>query len=239
MAKESTGPETVRLDLREGREGRPPRGRDRVLGVYTGDLADVGRYLKRLAGAEQAFDEAFFEEKYAWVDPFGYGGTPYDELRRGLVRYGLGLRKWGHICEVGAGEGFLAAGFRDLCERATLNDLSATALTRARRLVDRPGEDLAGDAITSLQRVPDASVDAMVIAEILYYVAPVPFARYGRALRAEVARTLRPGGRLVLLHPYGPVLHAAYRHGADFKVVTKVELRTTRALEMLALERRA
>ena len=86
--------------------------------------------------------------------------------------------------------------------------------------------------------VPDASVDAMVIAEILYYVAPVPFSRYGRALRDEVLRTLRPGGRLVLLHPYGPVLHAAYRHHAGFSVASEVVMKTTRSVEMLALTRR-
>lgn len=227
----------VRLDPRDGREGRPPRGRDRILGVYVGDLADVTRYLRRLAGREDAFDQAFFDEKYAWVDPFGYGGTPYDELRRSLVRYGLGLKRWPHICEVGAGEGFIAAGYRELCERATLNDLSATALVRARGLVGRPGDDLPGDAIEALRKLPDGSVDAMVIAEILYYVAPVPLARYGRALRDEVARVLRPGGRLVLLHPYGPLLHAAYRVSPRFRVVTRVAMRMSRAMEMLALER--
>ena len=122
----------IRLDPRDGREGRPPRGRDRILGAYVGDLADLTRYVRRIAGREDAFDREFFDEKYAWVDPFGYGGTPYDELRRSLVRYGLGLQRWPHICEVGAGEGFIAAGYRDLCDRATLNDLSATALVRAR-----------------------------------------------------------------------------------------------------------
>ncbi len=228
----------ARLDASEGLPGRPPRGRDRILGVYVGDLADVTRYLLRLTGREDAFDQRFFDEKYAWVDPFGYGGTPYDELRRSLVRYGLGLRRWGHLCELGAGEGFLALGYRDLCERATLNDLSAKALERARRQVGHAGDDLAGDAVESLRRLGDATVDAMVIAEILYYVAPVPFSRYGLALRREVARVLRPGGRLVLLHPFGPVLHAAYRHGRDFAVASRIELRTTRSVEMLALERR-
>lgn len=231
------GPRSVRLDPSAGRAGRPPRGRDRILGVYVGDMSDLSRYLLRLAGREDAFDAGFFEEKYAWVDPFGYGGTPYDELRRALVRYGLGLRRWAHICEVGAGEGFLAAGYGELCERATLNDLSATALTRARALVQRPGDDLAGDAIEALRRVPEGDVDALVIAEILYYVAPVPMARYGRSLRDEVARVLRRGGRLVLLHPYGPVLHAAYRMDPRFKVVTRVGMRMSRAMEMLALER--
>lgn len=224
--------------MNAGRPGRPPRGRDRILGVYVGDLSDVSRYLRRLAGREDAFDQQFFDEKYAWVDPFGYGGTPYDELRQTLVRYGLGLRKWDHLCEVGAGEGYLAHGYKTLCDRATLTDLSAQALVRARAVVGKEGEDLAGDAIETLQRVPDASIDAMVIAEILYYVAPVPFSRYGRALRAEVLRTLRPGGRLVLLHPYGPVLHAAYRHHAGFSVASEVVMKTTRSVEMLALTRR-
>lgn len=228
----------TRADPEQGRAGRPPRGRDRILGVYVGDLADVSRYLRRLTGNEDAFDRTFFEEKYAWVDPFGYGGTPYDELRRSLVRYGLGLQHWSHICEIGAGEGFIAAGFRDLCERATLNDLSATALVRARSLVRRPGADLPGDAVEALRSLPEASVDAMVIAEILYYVAPVAFMRYGRALRDEVVRVLRPGGRLVLLHPFGTALHAAYRWSPRFRVVTRVNLKMSRAMEMLALQRR-
>lgn len=206
--------------------------------MYLGDLDDLSRYLRRLVGREDAFNRAFFDAKYEWVDPFGYGGTPYDELRRTLVRYGLGLGHWPHILEVGAGEGFLAAGFGPLCDRASLNDLSATALGRARTLVDRPGDDLPGDAVESLRRVPEGDVDALVIAEILYYVAPIPFSRYGRALRDEVARALRKGGRLVLLHPFGPLLHAAYRLDGRFRVVTRVSLRETRALELLALERR-
>lgn len=228
----------TRIDASEGLPGRPPRGRDRIFGLYVGDLSDVTRYLLRLTGREDAFDRRFFDEKYAWVDPFGYGGTPYDELRRALVRFGLGLRAWDHLCELGAGEGFLALGYRDLCARATLNDLSPAALERARRRVGRPGDDHVGDAIDALRTIPDASIDAMVIAEILYYVAPIPFSRYGLTLRREVARTLRPGGRLVLLHPYGAVLHAAYRHGRDFTVASRLDLRTTRSMEMLALTRR-
>lgn len=222
----------------EGPSGAPPRGRDRIAGVYVGDLNDLPNYVARLLGREGAFGRAFFDEKYRWVDPFGYDGTPYDDLRGAVVRYALSGGPHRKVCEVGAGEGFLARRYADLADDVTLIDLSERALRRARRQIDRPGEDLVGDAIEGLRRVDSGCLDAVVIAEVLYYLSPNPFSRYGRSLRAEVLRVTRPGGRVVLLHPFGPILHAAYHASGSLRVRERVRISTTRSLEMLSFERR-
>ncbi len=96
------------------------------------------------------------------------------------------------VVDVGAGTGFLAIGLAPLVARVHCVDASAAMLDQARR-------NLAAHAnvryhVSDGERLPlpDASVDA-VVANMYLHHAPDP----ARAL-GEMARVLRPGGRLVL-----------------------------------------
>lgn len=222
----------------EPRPGRPPRGRDHILGVYVGDLSDVGSYIKRVLGSDNAFGKAHFDAKYEYLDPFEYNGTPYHELERSLAAYGLGRMRPKHLLDVGCGEGQLAAHLRDRVERFTLVDISAEAVRRAReRLGDDGGEDRPGDALEVLRGLPTGAYDAMIISEILYFAAPNPFSSYGRALHDEVVRVLAPNGRLILMHGSAAVVHLLYRLSPRFGSARRVALKTFRSVEMLALDR--
>ena len=221
------------------RPGRPPRGRDRIFGVYVGDLSDLGSYVKRLLGRDDAFGREHFDAKYEYLDPFEYNGTPYHELERSLAAYGLGNLKVKHLLDVGCGEGQMAAHLRDRVERITLVDISPEAVRRAReRLGDDGGQDLPGDALDVLRGLPTGAYDAMIISEIMYFAAPNPFSAYGRALHDEVVRVLAPGGRLVLMHGSAAVVHLLYRLSPRFERARRVAMKTFRSVEMLALTRK-
>ncbi|GEM_PF-5229758 len=208
------------------------------MGVYVGELDDLRRYVGRVFGREEAFDRHFFDDKYQREDPFRYENSAYDELKRELVRFLLRGRRFRNLLDVGSGEGYLARHIRDNADTISLLDCSNAAVERARARVDIAGENLVGDACEMLARLPDGFCDAIVVSEMLYYVAPLPFNRYGRTLRREIVRVLEPGGRLVLVHPLGWWLHAAYRWDRRLAIVRRVTLKTYRSVEALALERR-
>lgn len=212
---------------------RPPR--KTFLGFYLGDLRDLGEYARQLWRGD-GFGRTFFDAKYAAVDPWGYENSPYDELKRALVRYGLGGRRFEHLLDLGSGEGVVAKFVEDRAARISLADLSAVAVARARQRLQVPGDDHVGDALSLLRELPESYCDAIVISEMLYYLAPLPMTRYGRELRDQVVRVLAPGGRLVLLHPYG-WLHALYRRTSSLRVAARAELATRRKVSMLALDK--
>lgn len=178
----------------------------------------------------------FFDAKYASVDPWGYENSPYDELKRAMIRYGLGGRHFAHLLDLGSGEGFVAQYVSSQADRISLADISAVAVARARQRLQAPGDDHVGDALSLMRELPDSYCDALVLSEILYYLTPWPMSRYGRELREQVVRVLAPGGRLVLLHPYG-WLHALYRWTPRLRVVVRAALKTRRRVSMLALDK--
>lgn len=213
---------------------KPPR--KTIFGIYLGDLSDAREYARQLWDGS-GFGKGFFDAKYARADPWGYTNNRYDELKRAMIRYPLHGRRYTHLLDLGAGEGFVAEHLLPHVDRVSLADISAAAVERGRVRVGVPGDDLVGDALSVVRGLPDAYCDLLVISELLYYLAPFPFSRYGRALRDEVVRVLAPGGRLVLLHPY-PWLHLPYRWSPQLEVVQGARLTARRSVSMLALDRR-
>ncbi len=133
-------------------------------------------------------------------DYFDQVADKWDALRTGYftedVRAEVLRRLVAHpdmrVADVGAGPGFLAAGIAPVVARVHCVDSSAAMLDRAKA-------NLAAFAnvryhVSDGERLPlpDGSVDA-VVANMYLHHAPDPSEALG-----EMARVLRPGGRLVL-----------------------------------------
>ena len=165
-------------------------------------------------------------------------GRTWEALARGLI----GLIELGDVLDAGAGDGATAQLIAPRARSVTCVDVSETLIDAARvRLAGHPN---AKAEIGDLVELPfaDASFDQVLALNVLTHLrAPA------RAL-GELARVLRPGGRLVLVtlaahehldvtSSYGHV-HAGFRPAEVRRLVERTDL----AVEQCALtsrERRA
>lgn len=141
-------------------------------------------------------DVAGFEAKFAGdADPWSTWTDADEAVKRAAILHALGAPPLGRVLELGAGNGSNSVG---LAARALRLD-ATEATAEGTRLVAEAVSGRRG--ARALQLVVPASpprpaYDAIVIAELLYYLTPRAMA----ALAAQVAARLRPGGRLVLAH---------------------------------------
>jgi ArsR family transcriptional regulator len=131
---------------------------------------------------------------------FGAGGSRWDRLRDSLFGPGyflpalLGLLDEGAVvADLGCGTGQAADALAPFVRQVIAVDASAAMLKAARkRLAPHANVDLRSGALESLP-IADGALDAAMMLLVLHHV-PDP----ARAV-AEAARTLRPGGRLVVV----------------------------------------
>ncbi|WP_242181876.1 class I SAM-dependent methyltransferase [Sphingomonas sp. CARO-RG-8B-R24-01] len=145
-------------------------------------------------------DLAGFERKFAdHADPWSTFTDRDEAHKRGAILHGLGPGPIGRVLELAAGNGSNSVALArralrldategtqsgvDLVDRALRAAVPGRRHVRVRRLV-LPGG------------FPGGQYDAVVIAEVLYYLSPRDMARVAR----DVVARLRPGGRLVLAH---------------------------------------
>lgn len=142
-------------------------------------------------------DLAGFEARFAGdADPWSTWSDRDEAVKRAAILHALPPVSAGRVLELGAGNG---SNSRPLGRRALR--LDATEATAAgTRLVGKAIADRAPRARAIRLAVPDtpprARYDAIVVAELLYYLDPWAM----RRLAGQVARILRPGGTLVLAH---------------------------------------
>ncbi|MFV0624387.1 class I SAM-dependent methyltransferase [Sphingomonas sp. ac-8] len=140
---------------------------------------------------------AGFEAKFAGdPDPWSTWSDRDEAVKRAAILHALGDSVVGRVLELGAGNG---SNSRSLARRALR--LDATEATReGTRLVAEAIRNQAPRArasrLVAPAPPPRACYDAVVIAELLYYLEPRAMA----VLARDVARRLRPGGTLVLAH---------------------------------------
>jgi len=166
----------------------------------------------------------------ARVDPrlyvLGLGGTRYFEypwVLGQVERLGRRLR----LLDVGSGPSFLPAYLAQQGHLVVTADSDAAQLGVQARFAVRAGS--AGrllPAVVDATRlgVLDGSVDCVTCVSVLEHV---PDAGDARAV-AELARTLRPGGSLLLTLPYAPAYREArppYRGGAHQRLYDEAALR--------------
>lgn len=137
-----------------------------------------------------------FEAKFANnADPWSTWTNPDEALKRRAVLHALGPGPIGRVLELGAGNG---SNSRSLARRALRLD-ATEATAEGTRLVAKAiaiHPRARARRLIVPARPPRQRYDAIVIAELLYYLRP----RDMRRLAAQVRSHLRPGGRLVLAH---------------------------------------
>lgn len=145
----------------------------------------------------KAIDLAGFESKFKGdADPWSTWDDCDEVLKREAILHAMPPGTSGRVLELGAGNG---SNSKALAARALR--LDATEATReGTRLV---AEAIAAHAprarairLAVPERPPRARYDAIVIAELLYYLEP----RVMTTLAHQVSRLLRRGGTLVLAH---------------------------------------
>lgn len=168
-----------------------------------------------------------FGEKFAGdADPWRTWTDPDEALKRRAILHALGSGPHGRVLELGAGNG---SNSRPLAARALRLD-ATEATPQGVALVAEAVAHYAPRAralrLVVPERPPRLRYDAIVVAELLYYLDP---RRAMPALAAEVAARLRPGGTLILAHHritfYDFAQHAAGVHrrflaetGVDWRV---------------------
>lgn len=156
--------------------------------------ADRERCEALLQAREGAWPDAVAGQMERYYSP----GRTWEATARGLI----GLTRFGDVLDAGSGDGTLAALIAPLAESVTCLDRSEKVLEAARaRLSEHRNVRFAHGDLLEMP-FDEASFDQVMLLNVLTMVREPT-----RAL-AEVARVLRPGGRLAL------VTLAAHDHAA-------------------------
>lgn len=147
--------------------------------------------MRRQAISLQGFEQTFAQD----ADPWKTWTSRYEAVKRDALAKAVGAGRHGRVLEVAAGNG---SNTRMLASRALR--LTATEGTASgTKLLREATEGLPNVEVVQCNlknSLPGDRYDLIVISEVLYYLPDRAFESFAR----EVARTLRPGGRLVLAH---------------------------------------
>ena len=142
-------------------------------------------------------DLAGFDAKFVGDDdPWSTLENADEALKRAAILHALGSGPLGRVLELAAGNGSNSAA---IAPRALRLDATEGTAAGTKLVADAISERLPRARAIRLAvpaRFPRSTYDCCVIAELLYYLSPRDMARTADG----VARTLRPGGTLVLAH---------------------------------------
>ncbi|TVV73298.1 SAM-dependent methyltransferase [Sphingomonas solaris] len=182
-----------------------------------------------------------FAAKFAAdADPWRTFSNRDEAVKRRAILHALGPGPVGRVLELASGNGSNSVALAPRALRLDATEGTAEGVTLTAGALDG-----AGRARASLLRLPGrpprTRYDAVVLAELLYYLSPGQMARVAR----DVAAWLRPGGVLVLAHHridfYDFVQHAGGIHerflGETGASWTVRPVRATRAWTVLTARR--
>jgi SAM-dependent methyltransferase len=173
------------------------------------------------------------------MDHAGYSGLDNLELMQEAANYNRylasliekQLRRGDRVLDFGAGLGTFAVPLRDGGVDLVCVESDAQLAGRLRRL--------GVPTVATLAEIPDGSVDLAYTLNVLEHIAD------DGAVVAELVRTLKPGGRLLVYVPAFPILFSAmdhkvghlrrYRRGPLVKLVAGAGLRVERAVHVDSL----
>lgn len=141
-------------------------------------------------------------------DPFSYSTDPYEIDRLEALDAALGAGRLGRILELACAEGHLTERLARRAASVTALDISAVAIDRARRRA--PAASFV-EADLLVWEPEEAAFDAIVAAEVLYYLDRPGVKAEFEELFPRVAGWLRPGGRLVMSHAFAGDAELAHR----------------------------
>lgn len=140
----------------------------------------------------QGFERVFTDDP----DPWRTFAAHDEAIKRAAILHAIGPRPRGRVLELAAGNGSnsRALTMRSLRLDATEATAAGTRLVASSLRTHAPRARAIQLAVPA--RFPRRRYDAVVIAELLYYLSAAAMKRTAR----DVARVLRPGGMLVLAH---------------------------------------
>ena len=119
-----------------------------------------------------------------------------EKRRRELTVRACSPRPREQWADLGCESGFIAEALAAEADRLVCIDVDEGLLARAsERLAGRDNVTFVRSEVNSLEGVPSASMDGCLAAEILEHLIDVP------SFLAEVARIVKPGGRVVITVP--------------------------------------
>jgi len=169
-------------------------------GSYQG-LDEAWRWRDRAAARDRS---TRFHDMVDFFDRMQTDG-PYATLLDDLVALVEPLDPASRALDLACGPGRVSRDLAPRCGEVVGLDASAAMLERAREraVASGLGNTSFVEAVAATLPFPDASFDLVILANVLFYVAdPVDVLR-------EVARVLRPGGRVALLEPTTSLTRAA------------------------------
>ncbi|MEG3124250.1 class I SAM-dependent methyltransferase [Sphingomonas sp. GB1N7] len=137
-----------------------------------------------------------FDRKFAQDDDPWSTFSNLDEARkRHAILHGIGPAPVGRVLELAAGNGSNSVALARAALRLDATEGTRSGTELVRRAV---GEDrrVRVRRLVLPGRFPGITYDAMVVAELLYYLSPAAMAKVAR----DTAAALPRGGRLVLAH---------------------------------------
>ncbi|MBI4055464.1 MAG: class I SAM-dependent methyltransferase [Elusimicrobia bacterium] len=134
-------------------------------------------------------------------DPYGYFSHPHELGKQQLLLDMISDRRYPFALEMGCAEGAFTRRLAGLCDFIVAVDISKTAVERAKiTCKDIPSIRFLHADITEVE-LPHA-LDLIVACEVLYYWDKRSLSGRFAAFLRRTAESLKPGGRLALLHSF-------------------------------------
>ncbi len=128
-------------------------------------------------------------------DPWATFTARDEAWKRRAILHALGPGRHGRLLELASGNGSNSVALADHALRLDATDGAPTAVALTAKALG-PYPRATARRLILPARFPTRRYDAIVVAEVLYYLTPRDLAAVAR----EITATLRPGGRLVLAH---------------------------------------